>query len=49
VVIAIDQAEELFRVEGAEESAALLGLIRDLTIEDQPATIPRGTWNRGLL
>ena len=39
LVIAIDQAEELFRVEGAEESAALLGLIRDLTIEDQPATI----------
>ncbi len=39
IVIAIDQAEELFRVEGAEESAALLGLIRDLTIEDQPATI----------
>ena len=31
VVIAIDQAEELFRVEGTEESAALLGLIRDLT------------------
>ena len=39
LVIAIDQAEELFRVEGAEESAALLGLIRDLTIEDQPAMI----------
>ncbi len=39
VVIAIDQAEELFRAEGAAEGAALLGLIRDLTIEDQPAVI----------
>ena len=39
VVIAIDQAEELFRVEGAGESAALLGLIRDLTIEGQPIVI----------
>ena len=39
VVMAIDQAEELFRAEGAEESAALLGLIRDLTVEDRPAVI----------
>ena len=39
LVIAIDQAEELFRVEGAEESAALLGLIRDLTAEDEPTVI----------
>ena len=39
VVIAIDQAEELFRVEGAEESAALLGLIRDLIAEGEPTVI----------
>ena len=39
LVIAIDQAEELFRVEGAEESAALLALIRDLTAEGEPTVI----------
>ena len=39
LVIAIDQAEELFRVEGTEESAALLALIRDLTAEGEPTVI----------
>lgn len=39
IVISIDQAEELFRPEGAEEGAALLHLIRDLTIADDPAVI----------
>jgi tetratricopeptide (TPR) repeat protein len=39
VALAIDQAEELFRPEGAEEGAALLELVRDLTREDAPAVI----------
>ncbi len=39
IVIAIDQAEELFRSEGAEEGAALLDLVRDLTAADDPAVI----------
>ena len=39
IVLAIDQAEELFRPEGAAEGAALLALIRDLTREDSPAVI----------
>lgn len=39
IVVAIDQAEELFRSEGAEEGAALLGLVRDLTAVDDPAVI----------
>jgi WD40 repeat protein len=39
VVLAIDQAEELFRFRGAEESVALLDLIKDLTIEDAPPVI----------
>ena len=39
IVLAIDQAEELFRPEGAVEGAALLALIRDLTREDLPAVI----------
>lgn len=39
IVIAIDQAEELFRAEGAEEGATLLCLMRDLTATDDPAVI----------
>jgi len=39
IVLAIDQAEELFRTEGAEESAAFLELLRDLTVTDDPAVI----------
>jgi hypothetical protein len=39
VVMAIDQAEELFRPDGAGEGEALLTLIRDLTREDAPAVI----------
>ncbi|HLW90578.1 MAG TPA: toll/interleukin-1 receptor domain-containing protein [Roseiarcus sp.] len=39
IVIAIDQAEELFRAEGIEESAALLELLRDLAVADAPAII----------
>ncbi len=39
LVIAIDQAEELFRAEGAEEGTALLELVRDLTATDAPAVI----------
>ncbi len=37
IVISVDQAEELFRAEGAEEGLALLALLRDLAIEDAPA------------
>ena len=39
VVLAIDQAEELFRVEGADESGALLNIVRDLAAEDQISVI----------
>jgi tetratricopeptide (TPR) repeat protein len=39
LVLAIDQAEELFLGEGAQEGMALLDLIRDLTSEDRPAVI----------
>jgi hypothetical protein len=39
IVLAIDQAEELFRSGDAAEGAALLDLIRDLTCEDDPAVI----------
>jgi Novel STAND NTPase 1/WD domain, G-beta repeat len=39
IVLAIDQAEELGRPEGAGEGAALMELIRDLTREDSPALI----------
>jgi hypothetical protein len=39
VVVPIDQAEELFRPDGAGEGDALLGLVRDLTSEDAPAVI----------
>ncbi|MGJ0509393.1 MAG: TIR domain-containing protein [Methylocystis sp.] len=36
IVVTIDQAEELFRSEGKEESEALLGVLRDLTAADAP-------------
>jgi hypothetical protein len=39
LVIAVDQAEELFRADGAEESAALLELLKELTIGDDPPVI----------
>jgi tetratricopeptide (TPR) repeat protein len=39
VVLAIDQAEELFLSEGADESEALLALIRDLAGQDCPGII----------
>jgi formylglycine-generating enzyme required for sulfatase activity len=39
IVMAIDQAEELFRADGSVESSSLLELIRDLTTEDDPAVI----------
>ncbi|MGD0184057.1 MAG: SUMF1/EgtB/PvdO family nonheme iron enzyme [Roseiarcus sp.] len=39
IVLAIDQAEELFRPEGADEGGALLEIIRDLVAEDAPAVI----------
>ncbi|HZV04624.1 MAG TPA: TIR domain-containing protein [Gemmataceae bacterium] len=39
IVISIDQAEELFRAEGAEEATGLLDLIRDLAACDDPAII----------
>jgi hypothetical protein len=39
LVLAIDQAEELFRAEGSQESAALLALLRDLVTSDDPAVI----------
>ena len=39
LVVTIDQAEELFRTEGAEESAALLTLLADLARGDDPAVI----------
>ncbi len=39
VVLAIDQAEEMLRGEGAEEGARLLELVRDLTADDDPAVI----------
>jgi hypothetical protein len=39
IVLAIDQAEELFRADGAEENAALLALIRGLATSDDPAVI----------
>jgi tetratricopeptide (TPR) repeat protein len=39
IVIAIDQAEELFRADGAVEGSALLALLRDLTASDNPAVI----------
>jgi hypothetical protein len=39
IVIAIDQAEELFRAEGREESEALLALLADLAVGDDPSVI----------
>ena len=39
IVIAIDQAEELFRGDEAEEGAGLLDLVRGLTAGDNPAVI----------
>jgi len=39
IVIAIDQGEELFRADGAAEGAALLELVRDLTVEDDPSVV----------
>lgn len=39
VVLAIDQAEELFLGQGANEGQALLGLIRDLVKEDHPGIL----------
>jgi WD40 repeat protein len=38
-VVAIDQAEELFRAEGLEESEALLALLADLAAGDDPTVI----------
>jgi formylglycine-generating enzyme required for sulfatase activity len=39
LVLAIDQAEELFQAEGAEEARAFLDLLRELVVEDNPALI----------
>jgi hypothetical protein len=39
LVFTIDQAEELFRAEGAREGEALLALLRDLVTTDDPAVI----------
>ena len=39
VLIAIDQAEELFQVEGNSESGRILTLLRDLASTDDPAII----------
>jgi formylglycine-generating enzyme required for sulfatase activity len=40
VVLAIDQAEELFQAEGGEEARTFLDLIGKLAAEDNPALIP---------
>jgi len=39
IVVAIDQAEELFRAEGREESASLLALLSDLATGGDPTAI----------
>jgi formylglycine-generating enzyme required for sulfatase activity len=39
LVIAIDQAEELFQTEGEDEARQLLTLLRDLLLEDTPAIV----------
>jgi len=39
LVFAIDQGEELFLAEGAAEAAALLGLLRELSSDDDPAIL----------
>ena len=38
-VVAIDQAEELFRAEGRQESESLLALLADLAAGDDPTVI----------
>ena len=37
LVLAVDQAEELFQSEGGEEARALLELVRELASQDKPA------------
>lgn len=37
IVLPVDQAEELFRAEGAQEAEALLALLRELATKDDPA------------
>ena len=39
LILPIDQAEELFQAEGAEEARAFLDLLRELVAEDNPALI----------
>ena len=39
IVLAIDQAEELFLGDGAKEGQALVELVRDLVVEDRPAIL----------
>ena len=39
LILAIDQAEELFQAEGAEEARAFLDLLRELVTCDSPALI----------
>ena len=39
IVILVDQAEELFRAENAQESAAFLTLLRDLALAEAPKVI----------
>ena len=39
VILAIDQAEELFRPDGSGEGGALLSLVKELTSEDLPSVI----------
>jgi formylglycine-generating enzyme required for sulfatase activity len=39
LILAIDQAEELFQAEGAEEARACLDLLRELVTHDSPALI----------
>jgi WD40 repeat protein len=39
LILAVDQAEELFRAEGAAEGELLLTLLHDLTASDDPAVI----------
>jgi tetratricopeptide (TPR) repeat protein len=39
IILTIDQAEELFRAEAADESNALLGLVKEIATTDDPAVI----------
>ena len=39
LVISVDQAEELFRAEGAQEGEHLLALLRELALSDDPTVI----------